>query len=352
MSRNMRIKLKYLTEDMDRHGNVRIYFRRPGQPKIRIHSPIGTPDFVEEYNNALEGAAAPLPNLKTSLKQGSLAWLLSKYYECAEWKKLSPRTSYVRKKTFEKLCEKNGDKPIALIEPRHIRKIRDEKSETPEAANSILKALRQVFRWAVEVNYMQTNPAKEVPYLKGSSEGFHTWTIEEVEQFEAAHPIGTKARLALALMLYTGVRRSDVVRLGPQMIKEETLSFVEMKGQTILKKSRILPILPELRDVINSTPSIQMVFLVTEFGKPFTANGFGNWFRKRCNEAGLIHCSAHGLRKAGATIAAENGATEHELMAIFGWESPKQAANYTKKANRTKLARSGMPRMVPERKGN
>lgn len=89
---------------------------------------------------------------------------------------------------------------------------------------------------------------------------------------------------------------------------------------------------------------------MTEFGKPFTANGFGNWFRKRCNEAGLLNCSAHGLRKAGATIAAENGATEHQLMAVYGWESPKQAALYTRKANRKRLAESAMHLLVPERK--
>jgi len=87
--------------------------------------------------------------------------------------------------------------------------------------------------------------------------------------------------------------------------------------------------------------------LATEFGKPFTANGFGNWFRKRCNEAGLEHCTAHGLRKAGATIAAENGATEHQLMAIFGWESPKQAAIYTRKADRKRLAFDAMHLVVP-----
>lgn len=87
--------------------------------------------------------------------------------------------------------------------------------------------------------------------------------------------------------------------------------------------------------------------LVTAFNKPFTANGFGNRFRKWCDEAGLTHCSAHGLRKAGATIAAENGATEHQLMAIYGWESPKHAALYTRKVNRHRLAAQAMHLLVP-----
>lgn len=227
--------------------------------------------------------------------------------------------------------------------------MRDARAEAPEAANSIVKALRHVFAWAVDdtVRMAETNPAREVPYLKGNPEGFHTWTQGEVEQFEAAHPIGTKARMAMALLLFTGVRRSDVVNLGPQMVRSGHIHWTEMKGRKRMTKIRQLPILPELRAILDATPSGHLAYLVTEFGKPFTANGFGNWFRKRCNEAGLSHCSAHGLRKAGATIAAENGATEHQLMAIYGWESPKQAALYTRKANRKHLADSAMHLLVP-----
>ncbi len=148
---------------------------------------------------------------------------------------------------------------------------------------------------------------------------FHTWTIDEVHQFEHKHPIGSKARLALALLLYTGVRRSEVVELGRQMERGGAPHISEKKGansralgrkKSAAPKWHVLPILPALRAVIDATPSGTLAFLVTSFGQPFTAAGFGNKFRAWCNEAGLQHCSAHGLRKAGATIAAENGATE------------------------------------------
>lgn len=142
-------------------------------------------------------------------------------------------------------------------------------------------------------------------------------------------------------------RGQDAVGLGPQMERDDRLVWTEVKGRKRVVKERELPVLPELRVVLDASQSGHLAYLVTEFGKPFTANGFGNWFRKRCNEAGLPHCSAHGLRKAGATIAAENGATEHQLMAIYGWESPKQAALYTKKANRKRMAASAMHLLVP-----
>lgn len=273
---------------------------------------------------------------------------------------MDDRTRRVRRGILDKLSEAtskpggmpHGQKPYARMEPRHVRAMRDDRADTPEAANNLVKALRQVFAWAVDVGHAQTNPAREVPRIVTGSEGFHTWSMDEVEQFEARHPVGSKARLALALLLFTGVRRSDVVRLGPQMERNGHLLWTEAKGRNRLVKQRELPILPELRAIIDARPSGHLAYLVTEFGKPFTANGFGNWFRKRCNEAGLPHCSAHGLRKAGATIAAENGATEHQLMAVYGWESPKQAALYTRKANRKRLAESAMHLLVPDRKAD
>jgi integrase len=247
---------------------------------------------------------------------------------------------------------------------RHVEELRDEKLALPEAANGRVKALRQLFKWARIKGYARTNPALEVTYLESDSDGFHTWTIDQVRQYEACHSASTQARLALALLLFTGVRRSDVVRLGPPMehthiagsgIKREELHFTETKNahrkvgrRAEGAKKRELPILPELRSVIDATTCGLFTYLVTSFGKPFTANGFGNRFRKWCDEAGLpSECSAHGCRKAGATIAADNGATEHELMAIFGWDSPKQAAIYTRKANRKRLAAQSMHLLVP-----
>ncbi|MCP4382872.1 MAG: tyrosine-type recombinase/integrase [Hyphomicrobiales bacterium] len=156
--------------------------------------------------------------------------------------------------------------------------------------------------------------------------------------------------MVLALLMLTGVRQSDVVKLRRQMVRGDWIGFTEAKGQDQRVKKRQTPLLPELRTIIEATPTGNMTFLVTEYGAPFTAPGFGNWFRDRCVEAG-VPGRAHGLRKAGATLAAENGATKHQLMAIFGWLSPSQAAHYTKKANRKRLAGDPMHLLVPREEG-
>ena len=148
---------------------------------------------------------------------------------------------------------RDGDKPFALMEARHVRRRRDEKAEKPEAANSLVKALRQVFAFAIENDLAERNPAKDVPYLKSGSEGFHSWTIEEVRQFEERHAIGTKARLALALLLYTGQRRSDVVTFGRQHIKNGWITFTQTKNRKRKPISLSIPVRRELKAIIDAT---------------------------------------------------------------------------------------------------
>lgn len=169
---------------------------------------------------------------------------------------------------------------------------------------------------------------------------------DEVMKFEQRHAEGSKARLALALLLYTGVRRSDVVKLGRQMESNGSLRFRQVKTEKWLT----VPILPELRAELDRHPSNHLTFLVTEYGHPFSAAGFGNWFHDRCAEAGLKKCSAHGLRKAGATRAANNGATSHQLKAVFGWSELSEAERYTRSADQKRLAESGISYLSRERK--
>jgi site-specific recombinase XerD len=252
-----------------------------------------------------------------------------------------------------------GSLPYAIVNAGPIKSLRDRRPTT-EGANGRLKALRGLFAWAVEEKLMTRNPAKDVPYLKSKSTGFHTWTVEEVRQYEERHPIGTKARLALGLLLFTGQRRSDVATLGKQHIRKPEhmpaelralhpgrwLSFRQYKGRNRSPVDLTIPVLSGLEEILAESQCGDLTFLVTAFGNGFTHAGFGNWFRDRCNEAGRRHCSAHGVRKAGATIAAEQGATSHHLMAIFGWKKIAQAEVYTKAAEQKRMAAQGVAALI------
>lgn len=363
----MQIDLTYVYEDLDRHGNVRIYFwRGKGHRKVRIREQPGTKAFRDAYDAAaaqdtlkkpatVEQLAGIAPGSAITLpKPGTYRWLCARYMaECAEFLRMDQQTRHVRSLILEGSYDEPvapgsantfADMPLEYLSLNALYVLRDRKLATPGAANNRVKALRQVFKWAVQPNVqlLKANLARDVPLFPTTGDGFHTWTIEEVRTFAKRHPLGTKAHLALGLLLFTGVRRSDVVTLGRQMVRDGWLHFTEKKNERAKPKQRQLPVLPALKHIIEHSPNGNMTFLITEYDRPFTGNGFGNKMRDWCNEAGLPQCSAHGLRKAGATIAADIGATEHQLMAIFGWESPKQAALYTRKANRRKLAGAGM----------
>ena len=351
------LRPKYLVKDKDRHGNVRWYVRRPGHPKVRIRAAEGAPEFWDQYRGALEGkphsSAVDAPPLRPIFKRaapGSLRWLCEQYAKSAVYRHLDPRTRYVRRGIIDRLChhKNDGDKPFRLMEPRHVRERRDEMYDRPEAANAYVKTLRAVFKFARDDGLCDRDPAREVAYIRSVSDGWHTWSVGEVRQFEDRHPVGSKARLALAILLLTGTRRSDAVRLGPPMVDHEGwLDFTEYKGRNKELKRRAIPILAPLQEIIEATATGDVTWLLTEFGKAYTSNGFGNWFRRRCDEAGLPQCSAHGLRKAGATIAAENGATAHQLMAIFGWRALRHAQRYAEKADRKRMVGEAMHLLIP-----
>jgi integrase len=340
------------TEDRDRHGNVRIYFRARGKRKFRLKGVPWTPAFMADYEEAKGHAPAATGGAVT----GTWRWLCIKYFSgCSHYKRLDPRTQHVRKLILESTFREPiapgsqkffRDMPLNKFDPKAVEVLRDRKIDTPEAANNRVKAIRQVLKFGIKEGYVANNAARDVEKFKSGSTGYHTWTIEEVQQFEARHPIGSKARLALALLLFTGQRRSDAVRFGRQHMRRGKLIFTQHKGRNHKPTRLSLPVLPVLRSIIDASPVGDLTFLVTDFGKPFGDAGFGNKFRDWCDQAGLRHCTAHGLRKAGAKIAADNGATSHQLMAIFGWSSLEMAELYTKAADQSKLAEGAMHLLV------
>ena len=345
----MRLDLPYLMADIDRHGNERLFVRRFGR-KIRIRALPGTAAFASDYSaalEALESGASPRQTSRGLAPAGTLGWLAASYFAAVEFTGLptvsqSTRRGIIEACLREPIKPNSRDKlalcPLPLLSAAHIRMLRDRRADKPGAANNRLKYIGSMLSWAVEHNLIRSNPARDVKPLQYATSGFHAWTPDEVTQFEGRHKIGTKARLALALMLYLGVRRGDVVTLGRQHVRDGVIRFVPLKTRRKKMHAIEIPIVPKLAAIIEASPTGDLTFLMTECGKPFTANGFGGWFRDRCDEAGLPHCSAHGLRKAGATIAAECGATDRQLMAMFGWESSRQATTYTASADRKRLA--------------
>lgn len=345
---DMRVRLKYVSEDVDRHGNVRCYLRVPGRQKIRLRSLPGTPEFFAEYQEAIAQAEVAKSRPSREIKRGTFRYLCVQYFASGEYSILDISTKRWQRRALEKICETHGNNLVAHIQARHVRKLRDELLATPAAANQRLKALRALFNWANEAEETTVNPTLGVKRIDYSSDGHHTWTEAEIAQYQKRHPVGTKARLAFDLLRYIAFRREDVVRIGPEHIRDGRVQYRQAKNEHRNPVDLDIPLHPDLEASIAATKARGPTFLITEFGKAFTANGFGNKFKDWCRQADLPHCSAHGIRKATATALAENAATPHEIMSITGHRTLEEVERYTKAARMRRMADAAMAKMTPQ----
>jgi integrase len=295
-----------------------------------------------------------VPLKQQSPKVQSLAWALDRYRSSSAWASLSNATRRQRENIYRAVIKTAGTVSLRDITNDTIRAGRERRAATPHAANNFLKAMRGFFAWAFEDKLVAIDPTKDVKNLVGANDadGFHTWTQEELDRFEARWPIGSRERLAFDLLLYTGLRRGDAVRVGVQHLRDGTITIrAEKHRRGKVGEQVSIPMLPPLAASIAATMTGDLTFLVSETGRPWVKESFGNWFRDACRAAGCPG-SAHGLRKAGATRAAERGATERQLMAIFGWTTGRMAQHYTRAADRVRLARDAAQLLLPAQEAN
>ena len=355
-----RIRLRFVDEFIDRHGKPHRYFRRAGK-RFRLPGLPGSTEFMAAYQAALDGIPAtggPSPHLQKAATPGTVDWLVSAYLASATFKALAPETQRSRANILQNFRAADGDKRIFVtvngksvmwLKADNLQTIINKKSITPHAQRNLLNTLRAIFKWAVSEGKLPSDPTVGVtrPRIKNKNDGYRTWTDAEMEQYIARHPISPKAYLAFVLLRDTGVRRGDAVRLDPQHIRHDLLpksphgylSVVQGKTGTLVE----VPITDALQAAIDACPSNHLTFLVTSQGQPFTDAGFTNWFRDRCNEAGLPNgLSAHGLRKARSQLIAEKGVSAHGIAAVTGHKTLSEVQRYTAQFDRRKLAVEAM----------
>jgi integrase len=328
---------------IDRYGHPRYYVRRPGYKNVKLPGLPWSAEFMTAYAEAVEGQQ-PIKIGEKRTPVGSVAATVGLYLGSTAFNNLATETQRTRRNILERFREEHGDKRIAAIEKKHVQAMVTAKGATPPAARNFLIALRAVIAFAIDAGIRaDDDPTLGIKRPKIKTEGYRTWTEDDIAAFEATHPIGTLPRLALALLLYTGQRRGDVVRMGPQHVRGDLISVRQQKTGAPL----LIPMHPALRAAIDAAPSSgHLSFLATAFGKARTANGFSTWFRECCNAAGLANgTSAHGLRKAACRRLAEAECTAHQIMAISGHKSLQEVERYTKAADQERMARAAMKRL-------
>jgi len=331
---------EFVTAYRDRHGKERLRFRRTGFPVHSFQHPAGSDEFWQKYLE-LKNAQRPSAQAKGNAP-GSLDDLIARYYKSVQWKNIPKDTTRrVYRGELERFRALYGGRPAATMSARAVNVIMERMHETPSAAANLLKRLRQLFDYAILQGIRKDNPAKPVRAPKTRSTGFHTWSEDEIAAFEKKWKLGTREYLALSLLLYTAQRRSDIVTMGPQHVKDGRIRVRQMKTDKVL----FIPMHSKLEQAIKACPSGQLAFLVTEKGTPFVKESFTNWFRKRCDMAGLAGCSAHGLRKAAARRMAETGLSNQLIKSITGHSSDSEVARYTRDAEQMAMADKAMDAM-------
>jgi integrase len=329
---------------MDReNGKRRVRFRnRKAGFSVYLTGTPWSDEFMRQYAAAVEGSKART-EIASGAKRtvaGTLNALIVSYYGSPGFCDLKPSTQAVRRNILEGFRTDYGDLPVKGLTRGVLDGLMGKKANTPMAANNLIKVLRYLLDHAVAVNMVAANPAIGVRKYRQKGDGHHTWTEDEIARFQARHPSDTRA--GLALMLYTAQRRGDVVRMGRQHVTGDLIAVRQEKTDTPL----LIPLHPELMMALDALPRTNMTFLMTERGAPFTSAGFGNWFRERCDEAGLSHCSAHGLRKAAATRLANLGCSNEQIKAITGHRSDASLAPYTRAADQQRLARQAITMQI------
>jgi integrase len=322
----------------DRHGGTRVRFRMKGRPTLYPKAKPGTEDFWEEYLAWKDGPVAS----EDRAMPGTFSDLINRFYKSVAWRNIpKDSTRKVYRGELERFRAKFGDRRVATMTARNVNRLMERMADTPAAANNLLKRLRTLFDYAILEGMRKDNPAKAVQALRAKGDGFHEWTEAEIVKFQKHHPVGTKARLALEIFLCTAQRRSDAAAMGEDPLKPGHVKVHQLKTGALLS----IPMHRDLKAAVQACPSGKPWFLVSERGTPYTKESLGNWFKKQCREAGLPHCSAHGLRKAASRRMAQLGLSNQLIKSITGHATDSEVSRYTKNADQASMATDAMRKM-------
>jgi integrase len=353
-----RLKLPNYVKGYVSNERPYFYYRRDGAKDVRLPGLPWSPEFMEAYARAEAAHKAPgrVEIGASRTAAGTVDAGLVVYYRSTAFSSgLASGTQSARRNLLERFRAEFGQARLKSVERRHVQRYIS-LLKTPSAQRNMLQALSHFFKYCVDAQLIADNPTEGVGKAKmPNTGGFYAWTEENVRKYEEIHPIGSKARLALALYLNLGVRKSDVVRIGPRDVKDGALTdFLPQKTSRTGGKRINVPLTAETKAIVKATPVIgSATYLVTEFGKPFTANGFGNKMREWCDQAGLPECTSHGLRKLCLTRLADvEGMDVLSLAAISGHKDLRELQIYIDTADRKLRARRAIELLEKAQKRN
>lgn len=286
---------------------------------------ISDPSFKAALDAARDGITGPRP--------GSMAAMIEAFYQSPRWgevKSESARRKYVL--AFQRMMADLGEIPLDLLFIEHIEGHIATMADTPDTANRCLNCIRILFKWAVARRVAPHDPTEGVRYYKVSPEQ-EPWPMHQIVRFveQARREVAD----AVALAYYTALRKSDVLRLGPEHVHGGHIVMQKTGGKaTVVISEPCGEIIRRLRQPDDGP------FLRTSHGKPW-GRGFNTAFDREMKLLGMngLGLTFHGLRRSGATLAKEAGATDEQITALLGHKDPRTQEKYTKLAKQDRAAK-------------
>lgn len=340
---------QYVHREKTRHGKIVWYYRKGHGKRHSLPGPPGCEGFDAALKAAQAADEAALPNKtrRHTATKGSIRWLFDEYQLLAEFQDLEPVTQANRRAIWNKVCDTpvgKDKKPFGDMHPNSLTQNVIQKAvdkRTAWSAHGFMKAMRPPMKWAARSGHIKANPTLGIEMPKNKSTGYHIWTAAEVETYRNHWPLGTMERFILELALWTGLRRADLVRLGPQHRRSyDDGDLFEILCDKTRKSSGVMayiPVVNQLEVVLEHYPVRAMAYLTGKRGNPLTPIHCGNIVEAAAKAAG-VPGRLHGLRKSLASLYAEWGITNAQLNAMFAWTTNKQSEVYTRGADRRKLA--------------
>jgi integrase len=242
---------------------------------------------------------------------------------------------------LDRIAERHGHRLVRDARRSDARKMVEEiGSAKPAMANITRAVLRLLMQYAVDAELRLDNP---VTGLKAYRTGTrHTWTDDELSRFERRWPLGTRERLAFALLLYTGQRAGDVVKMRRSELSDGLIRVIQEKTGAELS----IPLHPALIAAIKARPAKGVTLIGDANGRPIKRATLTLIMKKAVESAGLpTRCVAHGLRKAIMRRLAESGSSTKEIAAISGHRTLKEIERYTAAADQVRLSKGAMAKL-------
>ncbi len=273
--------------------------------------------------------------------RGTISALVASYYQSDDYRGLRVTSKHGYRSRIETIRTEHGHRTVAGMTRQAIEGLLRAYDNRPGAKLDTLKKLRILIKHAIRLGWLRADPSLGIRRPKGNE--IRAWTESDIAEFTKRWPLGTRQRTAFELMLHTGQRRSDVHRMTWADIDSgSSIRVVQQKTKAKLA----IPLHENLRAALVKADRSHVTIVNTEFGRPFSVDGFSQWMRDAIRSAGLpLDCQPHGLRKAAGRRMAEAGCTSHEIMSVLGHRTLAEAERYTRDADQKRLASKAMDKL-------